>query len=151
MFGELIGLWLVETWSRLGAPSRLQLVEVGPGDGTLMADILRAARVVPAFIEACDLWLVEPSEPLHAVQNARLAGAQVTPRWSDSLSAIDGKGPVLLVANEVLDCLPASSSAPPKAGPSGWWDWMPRAISPFGWGRSARAFRRLTMSSSPDR
>ena len=117
MFGELIGLWLVETWSRLGAPSRLQLVEVGPGDGTLMADILRAARVVPAFIEACDLWLVEPSDPLHAVQNARLAGAQVTPRWSDSLSAIDGKGPVLLVANEVLDCLPARQF---ERTPEGW-------------------------------
>ena len=117
MFGELIGLWLVETWSRMGAPARFQLVEVGPGDGTLMADILRAARVVPAFIEACDLTLVEPSGPLRAVQKARLAGAQVAPRWTDSLSAIAGNGPVLLLANEVLDCLPARQF---ERTPDGW-------------------------------
>ena len=117
MFGELIGLWLVETWSRMGAPPRFQLVEVGPGDGTLMADILRAARVVPAFIEACGLTLVEPSYPLRAVQMARLANAPLTPRWTDSLSAIDGKGPILLVANEVLDCLPARQF---ERTPDGW-------------------------------
>lgn len=117
MFGELIGLWLVETWSRMGAPSRIQLVEVGPGDGTLMADILRAARVVPAFIEACDLTLVEPSHPLRSLQKARLADAPVAPRWTDSLSTIDGEGPVLLVANEVLDCLPARQF---ERTPEGW-------------------------------
>ena len=117
MFGELIGLWLVETWSRMGAPSRFQLVEVGPGDGSLMADILRAAHVVPAFIDACDLWLVEPSGPLRALQKARLANAPLTPRWIDSLSGIDGDGPVLLVANEVLDCLPARQF---ERTPEGW-------------------------------
>jgi len=117
MFGELIGLWLVETWSRMGAPARVQLVEVGPGDGTLMADILRAARVVPAFLEACDLTLVEPSHPLRAMQQARLAEAPVTPRWIDSLSAIDGDASILLVANEVLDCLPARQF---ERTPEGW-------------------------------
>ena len=44
MFGELIGLWAVEVWSRMGVPSPFRLVEVGPGDGTLMHDVLRAAR-----------------------------------------------------------------------------------------------------------
>jgi NADH dehydrogenase [ubiquinone] 1 alpha subcomplex assembly factor 7 len=117
MFGELIGLWLVETWSRMGAPSSFQLVEVGPGDGTLMADILRAARVVPAFLQACDLTLVEPSGPLRAAQKARLTEAPVAPRWTDSLSAINGEGPVLLVANEVLDCLPARQF---ERTPDGW-------------------------------
>lgn len=117
MFGELIGLWLVETWSRMGAPSRCQLLEVGPGDGTLMADILRAARVVPGFLDACDLTLVEPSGPLRAVQKVRLTNAPVTPRWTDSMSAIDGDGPVLLIANEVLDCLPARQF---ERTPEGW-------------------------------
>jgi len=64
MFGELIGLWAVETWRGLGSPPRFLLVEAGPGDGTLMSDILRAARLVPEFIAACELWLVEVSEPL---------------------------------------------------------------------------------------
>ena len=55
MFGELLGLWAVETWARLGSPPRFSLVEVGPGDGTLMSDTLRAVRLSPAFVAACDL------------------------------------------------------------------------------------------------
>src|SRR5690606_9781456 len=73
MFGELIGLWAIEVWSRLGAPERVRLVEVGPGDGTLMSDVLRAARLVPGFLQAADLILIEPSGPLRAEQARRLA------------------------------------------------------------------------------
>ena len=46
-----------------------------------MDDALRAARLVPGFLEACDLVLIEPSAPLRAVQARRLAGADVPPRW----------------------------------------------------------------------
>ena len=75
MFGELIGLWLIEAWRGLGAPPRVILAEAGPGDGTLMSDILRAARLAPAFLAAAKLWLVETSEPLRALQAERLAKA----------------------------------------------------------------------------
>lgn len=107
MFGELIGLWAVETWNRLGAPERFRLVEVGPGDGTLMSDALRAARLVPGFLEACDLILIEPSAPLRDLQAKALAGADLSPRWVRSLTAIETDAPVILIANEVLDCMPA--------------------------------------------
>ncbi len=107
MFGELIGLWAVETWMRLGSPDRVRLVEVGPGDGTLMADALRACRVAPGFLEACDLVLIEPSPPLRQAQVRRLADADVAPRFVRNLEAIETDAPVILIANEVLDCLPA--------------------------------------------
>ncbi len=107
MFGELIGLWAVETWRRLGAPARFRLVEVGPGDGTLMHDALRAGRLAPDFLQACDLILIEPSGPLRAEQARRLAGAEPAPRWVRALADVDTDAPVLLIANEVLDCLPA--------------------------------------------
>jgi NADH dehydrogenase [ubiquinone] 1 alpha subcomplex assembly factor 7 len=107
MFGELIGLWAVETWNRLGAPERFRLVEVGPGDGTLMSDALRAARLVPGFLEACDLVLIEPSAPLRDLQAKALAGADLSPRWARDLTRIETDAPVILIANEVLDCLPA--------------------------------------------
>lgn len=107
MFGELIGLWAVETWNRLGAPERFRLVEVGPGDGTLMSDALRAARLAPGFLEACDLILIEPSGPLRDLQARALAGADLSPRWVRDLGQIDTDAPVILIANEVLDCLPA--------------------------------------------
>ena len=107
MFGELIGLWILETWTRMGRPSSVRLVEMGPGDGTLISDILRAARLLPEFLDAADLWLVEVSSPLRAAQADRLQGAPLTPRWADRLEAVPAGAPLILVANEVLDCLPA--------------------------------------------
>jgi SAM-dependent MidA family methyltransferase len=91
MFGELIGLWLAETWAALGRPPLVRLVEVGPGDGTLMSDILRAARLAPGFLAAVELWLVEVSEPLRAAQAARLADAAVAPRWAMSSMSSGGR------------------------------------------------------------
>lgn len=107
MFGELLGLWAVETWRRLGAPERVRLVEVGPGDGTLMADALRAARVDPEFLRAVDLILIEPSAPLRQAQARMLADSDVEPRWVSALDRVETDAPVILIANEVLDCLPA--------------------------------------------
>ena len=43
MFGELLGLWCAACWQQIGAPDPVRLVELGPGRGTLMADVLRAA------------------------------------------------------------------------------------------------------------
>jgi SAM-dependent MidA family methyltransferase len=103
MFGELLGVWAGASWGQMGAPPALRLVEIGPGDGTLMSDLLRAARHVPGFLDAADVWLVEVSEPLRARQ-ARALGGDV--RWAGSLSEVPGGAPMLIVANELLDCLP---------------------------------------------
>jgi SAM-dependent MidA family methyltransferase len=107
MFGELLGLWAAEVWTRLGRPDRVLLVEAGPGDGALMADALRAARHAPGFLEAVKLVLVETSPPLIAAQRARLVGAAVAPAWASSLGELPDGAPVILLSNELLDCLPA--------------------------------------------
>ena len=105
MFGELVGLWLAEAWRGLGSPARVVLAEAGPGDGTLMADVLRAAKVAPGFAAAAEVWLVETSAPLRAMQAERLAGA--ARRWVASLAELPTDAPLLVIANELLDCLPA--------------------------------------------
>jgi len=107
MFGELIGLWAVETWTRMNRPPAVRLVEAGPGDGTLMCDALRAARLAPDFLAAAELWLVETSAPLRERQRARLGEGPLTPRWAAALAELPGGAPMILVANELLDCLPA--------------------------------------------
>ncbi len=104
MFGELIGLWAIETWTRLGRPALFRLVEMGPGDGTLMSDLLRAGKLDPEFLAAAQVWLVEVSGPLRARQAARLGEA---PRWVGRLDEVPAGAPMILVANELLDCLPA--------------------------------------------
>lgn len=104
MFGELIGVWAAQLWQAMGAPPSIRLVELGPGRGTLMADMLRAARVLPAFRAALSVHLVEMSPVLRALQARTLAG-QAEPVWHDRIEeALDG--PVIVIANEFLDALP---------------------------------------------
>lgn len=103
MFGELVGLSLAQNWLDQGAPSPFTLAELGPGKGTLMADLLRACRGVPGFIEAAQVTLVEVSPALRAVQAGTLEGHEVT--WVDEVDALP-KGPLFLVANEFFDALP---------------------------------------------
>src|SRR4051794_16225716 len=97
MFGELIGLWCAEVWTRMGSPAGVKLVELGPGRGSLMADALRAiARAAPAFGAALRVHLVETSPVLREAQRARLAGAQPhgpnaiwpNPVWHDTLDGV---------------------------------------------------------------
>ena len=103
VFGELIGLWLADIWQRSGAPDPVILCELGPGNGTLMADLLRAAATVPAFRRAVRVHFVEASAALRAVQERALQDA--APTWHDSPATLP-PGPLLLVANEFLDALP---------------------------------------------
>ncbi|MEM8770855.1 MAG: SAM-dependent methyltransferase [Pseudomonadota bacterium] len=105
IFGELIGLWLVDVWRNIGSPENFNLVELGPGRGVLMEDILRATRVRPAFAKAAQVCLVETSGRLRLEQQKRLKGSGVKPIWADDLADIP-PGPALVVANEFFDCLP---------------------------------------------
>jgi len=103
MFGELIGLWAVETWRRMGEPRAFVLAEFGPGRGTLMADALRAARLSPDFLAAARIALVETSPHLMAMQRARLVGHEI----AFAARAEDlPEGPAIVIANEFFDALP---------------------------------------------
>jgi SAM-dependent MidA family methyltransferase len=113
MFGELLGVWAASAWELMGRPVRFRLVEMGPGDGTLMSDVLRAVRHAPGFLDAADLWLVETSEPLKALQRERLGAA---PHWAPRLADVPGGAPLILIANELLDCLPARQFVRTAAG-----------------------------------
>ena len=103
MFGELIGLSLAQSWLDQGAPSPFTLAELGPGRGTLMADILRATARVPGFQAAAQVTLVEASPSLRDVQRETLRGAEVT--WAESAADLPD-APLFLVANEFFDALP---------------------------------------------
>ena len=105
MFGEIVGAWLVHVWGLAGGPSPVRLVELGPGRGTLMADILRVSARRPDFTAAISVHLVETSPVLRAKQAATLAASGHRADWHDSFSDVP-PGPVLLVANEFFDALP---------------------------------------------
>lgn len=104
MFGELIGVWAAASWELMGQPDEVRLVEMGPGDGTLMGDILKTLRHAPGLEDAADVWLVETSAPLRGLQAERL-GERV--QWASGLAEVPDGAPLILIANELLDCLPA--------------------------------------------
>ncbi len=105
MFGELIGLWMLEVWNAMGRPAACRLVELGPGRGTLMADLLRATKLLPGFKAAASVHLVETSPSLRQRQQAMLAPLGFSVEWHDRLEDVP-PGPTLLVANEFFDALP---------------------------------------------
>ncbi len=101
MFGELIGLSLAQSWLDQGAPSPMTLAELGPGRGTLMADILRATKSVPGFHAALRVHFVETSPVLRKAQAAAVEGAV----WHNDVTTLPDQ-PLWLVANEFFDALP---------------------------------------------
>jgi SAM-dependent MidA family methyltransferase len=105
MFGELVGLWMLEVWNAMGRPKPCRLIEFGPGRGTLMADLLRAARLLPEFHDAVTVHLIEMSPALRDKQRATLAGSGVRVEWHNEFDEVPD-GPSLIVANEFFDALP---------------------------------------------
>ena len=120
IFGELIGLWCAQCWQDLGSPERINLVELGPGRGTLMADALRAAAVLPAFESAIRIHLVEASPSLKRRQRETLAGREVI--WHRDLSSLP-REPMILVANEFFDALPVRQFEKSREG------WLERLVT----------------------
>ncbi|MGC2630248.1 MAG: SAM-dependent methyltransferase [Rhodomicrobium sp.] len=109
VFGELIGLWAGETW-RIAGEQEVRLIELGPGRGTLMADALRALRVLPGFLESASVHLIETSAPLRAAQEKALSGVRCPVSWHERIEQVP-PGAAIVIANEFFDCLPVRQFA----------------------------------------
>src|SRR5690606_6907285 len=103
LFGEMIGVWVMMTWEKMGKPDKIQIIELGPGRGTLMRDILRTLHVMPELQEKLQVHLVEFSPRLKQIQSETLKGAMV--HWHEHFDNVPN-APSLIVANEFFDALP---------------------------------------------
>lgn len=105
MFGELIGAWVAGAWGSLGQPRPFRLVEIGPGRGTLMADMLRTLRrAAPTCLASASIHLVETSETLAVIQTETLSPLDLPVRRHRRIGDIPA-GPAIVVANELFDAL----------------------------------------------
>ena len=114
MFGELVGLALAQSWLDQGAPAPFTLAELGPGRGTLIADLLRATRAVPGFHKAARLHLIEASPTLQARQRQVLNGLPC--QWHTDAGDLPHQ-PLFAIANEFFDALPIRQFT---RHPAGW-------------------------------
>ena len=120
MFGELLALWSIDCWEKMGHPKKFSLVELGPGSGILMKDFLRVIKLNSKFVEKCNqIFLFEVSPFLKKIQKNNLKKIDnkllKKIKWIKSLDEIP-ELPFILIANEFFDALPIKQIQLTKTG-----------------------------------
>ncbi|MCO6185472.1 class I SAM-dependent methyltransferase [Rhizobium sp. L1K21] len=106
LFGEMVGVFMVQAWHAMNKPPRFNLAEIGPGRGTMMSDMLRVIeKLSPDMFDAASVHLVETSPRLRRIQAETLAPKVDKIEWHDGFDGIPD-GPLLLAANELFDAIP---------------------------------------------
>lgn len=100
-FGELIGLFFADRWLSMGKPSPLNLIELGPGRGTLMKDVLRSLRVMPDLLRMLCVNFVEVSPLLVEIQKDVVPQAKHFNNLTEIIPHFS-----FILANEFFDALP---------------------------------------------
>lgn len=129
MFGELVAVWAYSAWQAAGRPMPVTLAEIGPGRGTLMADMLRTLdRLDPGFVTRARIAMVEASPRLAEAQRARLKGGRGRPTWFADVDGLPDL-PLVIVGNELFDALPVRQFVRTSQG------WRERMVALDGEGR----------------
>lgn len=106
LFGEMIALWVFERWEALGKPDVLQLVELGPGQGVLMQDILHTLKKLHLFTAKCSVHFVELNPSFQKAQKEKIQSMASVFHY-DSINFLgEMKESAIIIANEFFDALP---------------------------------------------
>lgn len=105
LFGEIIAAYFIDIWHKIGSPDNFNLVELGPGNGTLMLDLLRIFKKYSKVFNAMNICLVEINSSLKDEQKIILSDYLDKIQWFTKLEDLNQK-PSIIIANEFFDCLP---------------------------------------------
>ena len=103
IFSEIITIWLIKSWEVFGKPQKFNLVELGPGNGSLMETIVSTSKNFNAFYDSTSFFLYEKSNLLKQIQKKKINNKKV--KWISNFSKI-GNGPVIFIGNEFFDAIP---------------------------------------------
>ena len=103
LFSEIIAIWMIACWETFGKPKDFNIVELGPGDGSLASILLKSFKRFPEFNSIKKLFLFEESSFLKKIQKKRIINKDV--KWINNFNEIN-KGPVIFFGNEFLDAIP---------------------------------------------
>ncbi|KAK4346572.1 hypothetical protein RND71_032911 [Anisodus tanguticus] len=100
MFGEMVGVWAMCLWEQMGQPKKLDLVELGPGRGTLLADLLRKLQY--QNLKCINKNDTDGDAEEHII--SRLTGTSIS--WHATLEQVPGGVPTIIIGHEFYDVLP---------------------------------------------
>ena len=103
LFSEIIGIWLISSWEKMGKPKVFNFVELGPGDGSLTKVIINTLKKFPECNKAIKIYLYEKSLFLKKLQKQNIDNKRI--KWIKNFSSIK-KGPVIFFGNEFFDAIP---------------------------------------------
>ena len=103
LFSEIIAIWMISTWELFGKPKNFNIVELGPGDGSLTNVLLRSFKRFPEFNSVKKIFLYEESNYLKKIQKINISDKNIN--WINNFNSIK-KGPVIFFGNEFFDALP---------------------------------------------
>ena len=103
LFSEIIAIWMVSTWQILGKPKNFNIIELGPGDGSLTKVLLKVCEQFPDFNAAKKIYLYEVSSFLKNLQKKNINNRKV--KWIKNFKDIN-RGPVIFFGNEFFDAIP---------------------------------------------
>ena len=103
LFSEMIAVWIISFWIKLGKPKKFSFVELGPGNGAFCKTFCRTLNSFPEFKNSVKIYLLEKSEKLIKIQKSLIKDKNVY--WIKSLNQINS-GPILFFGNEFFDSIP---------------------------------------------
>ena len=103
LFSEIIGIWLISTWYTLERPKNFNIVELGPGDGSLTKILLKIFQKFSTFNQATNIFLYEKSNLLKKLQKKNINNLKV--KWIKNFTSIK-RGPIIFFGNEFFDAIP---------------------------------------------
>ena len=103
LFSEMIAVWIISFWEKLGCPKRFNLIELGAGDGEMMRTLVHTFNKFPKFKKSCKINILEKSELLQQIQKANIKDTKI--KWLNNLNELNNF-PCIFIANEFFDALP---------------------------------------------
>ncbi len=103
LFSEMICIWIISFWKKLNKPKKINIVELGAGNGEMVAQIIKTSRHFLNFSKASNFFIFEKSQYLKQIQKKKLKNTKV--KWIKQINNLK-KNPTIFIGNEFFDSLP---------------------------------------------
>ena len=103
LFSEMLSVWTISFWQKLKCPNKINLIDLGSGNGQMIYDMINSFKNFPKFYKSCNFFILEKSPYLKKIQKKKLKKFNI--KWINNFNEIK-KGYNIFIANEFFDALP---------------------------------------------